>query len=163
MPKVDRPTVILWDLEGAALILDWPTGVIFTNQADGGSCMQPEVEGLLVPLNYDHPLDSPHLATDARLAALFDGGRIMGVDDKMAEAIDALLQENASTAFVRVDRERLRESMEAWVHVKVNSPPAHGLHGFTGHVGPGISGDQNSVLLLGFGHRRAVLTWRNSD
>ena len=45
-----RPVIQLRDLEGLALVVEYPSGVLYTNQAGGVFCNQPIVEGVLAPL-----------------------------------------------------------------------------------------------------------------
>ena len=49
--------VRLWTLPDVMLIVPGPSGVIYTNQVMGYACAQPEVEGFLVPLVPDYPID----------------------------------------------------------------------------------------------------------
>jgi hypothetical protein len=60
-----------------------------------------------------------------------------------AEQVDAVLKFYEATQMIRVDRDRLHESMEAWVHVRVEEHP--------------------NVNYRGFGPTSGVITWLNSD
>lgn len=66
------------------LLIEAPTGVVYSNQAGGHCCAQPEAEGYLVPLDYfdaeglllDHWTDRPVRVTAniaAHLASARDG------------------------------------------------------------------------------------------
>ena len=72
---------------------------------------------------------------------------MLGLDEMDAELIDGELREIAFGDCLRVDRARLRESHEAWVHVVLDGS------------------DEESSLFAGFGPypRRGVITWPNSD
>src|SRR5262249_23681700 len=69
MTTAVRPLVRLYDA-GIGIILEHPSGVIYSNQTMGNACNQPEVEGVFVPFD----------AEDAwqRLAAHFEGPKYRG-------------------------------------------------------------------------------------
>lgn len=72
------------------------------------------------------------------------GGAIHGIDADDADVIDAILARARGT-WSRVDRSKLRQSHEAWIHVL-------------------LTGDDQGLLEgLGPYPRPAVLTWPNSD
>ena len=76
-------------------------------------------------------------------------GATTGLTQQDADFIDALLRKPPSLAFVRVARERLLESHEAWVHVVVDR-------------------DTDDVELSIFAGldpfpTKALLTWTNTD
>jgi hypothetical protein len=133
------PSVNLWSLEEAALIVEWKTGVVFSNQTGGCACCQREMEGLLIPFNpCDRPVGAPTLRE--QLAFLINAQYLT---EELAGRIDALLEENYETRGVTVDRSRLRDSMEAWIHVDID--------------------DSLSGIFCGFGRCKGVITWPNSD
>jgi hypothetical protein len=75
----------------------------------------------------------------------FDSGwECLTVED--ADTIDRILA-LANFDFVKVDREQLRDSYEAWVHVRLTSPDP----------------ERHARLFLGISVDRGVLTWENSD
>ena len=45
-----RPIVNLYEFDGLELILEFPSGVLYSNQVAGYGCYQPEIEGIMVPL-----------------------------------------------------------------------------------------------------------------
>jgi len=45
--------VSLYDNSGTALVIPYTTGVTYSNQAGGHACLQPEIEGFLVPIAND--------------------------------------------------------------------------------------------------------------
>jgi hypothetical protein len=134
----------LWEAVGLWLIIEWPSGVAYTNQVGGRSCAQLTQEGLLVPLSSQIP--------DLREKALYEhftgpkwrGNCYNGIDDETAQFIEGLFVESDFKG-IEVDRARLHQSMEAWIFVRVNSP-------FLG-------------VIFGFPEEglRGVLTWENSD
>jgi hypothetical protein len=135
-----EPLVLLYDYDGLGLILAVPSGVRYRNQAAGYACWKFEIEGVLVPM----PLGEGRVPLHA-LEDHFDSGwEHLEVED--ADAIDRILAV-ANFDFVKVDRERLHESYEAWVHVRLTPPDP----------------DRHSELFLGLSVDRGVLTWENSD
>lgn len=133
--------VRLFDLRGVALIVERASGVVYSNQAGGTGCLQPEMEGSLVPVSGQHQEDDPD-AMEARLAAVFDNGGHF--DERMADQVDSVLASAGHTTGVTVDRTRLSDSMEAWIHVRLASK-----------VGDGT--------IEGLASTTGVLTWPNSD
>jgi hypothetical protein len=132
--------VLLYDCNGLGLILAVPSGVRYRNQAAGHACWKFEIEGVLVPI----PLGEDRIALRA-LEDHFDSGwESLDVDD--ADAIDGILAA-AAFDFVKVDRTRLHESYEAWVHVRLDPPDPV----------------RHTELFIGLSVDRAVLTWENSD
>ena len=134
------PVVFLYDYNGFGLILVVPSGVRYRNQAAGHACWKFEVEGVLVPM----PVGENRTALRA-LEDHFDSGwECLDMED--ADAIDEILA-GANFDFVKVDRERLHESYEAWVHVRLDPHDP----------------DRHRELFVGLSVDRAVLTWENSD
>lgn len=130
---------------GAGLLIPHPSGVVYQAQARGFSCEQVELEGVFVPFG-DPRLGPP-------LEAWFEGpkyqgsGARHGLDLEDADQIDRVLRAwHPERIAVTVDRARLRDSFEAWVHVVIH-------------------GDDEPYPFSGFGPypRTAVLTWTNSD
>ena len=135
-----EPVVLLYDYIGLGLILAFPSGVRYRNQAAGHACWKFEIEGVLVPL----PLGEEQIPLRT-LEDHFDSGwECLDVD--AADVIDHILAA-AGLDFVKVDRERLGESYEAWVHVRIND----------------LDPDRHPDLFRGLHPDRGVLTWPNSD
>jgi len=152
-----KPVVQLWESVGLGLIVEYPSGIIYSNQTGGTSCLHPEIEGAFVPLRNDTEYDEPKLLSPENdLFDYFEGpkhrgtGATSGLDSADADFIDCILQTCSLGGAVAVDRQRLRESHEAWVRVTVNREEEndHGLkifRGFDPYPRPGI------------------LTWSNTD
>ena len=150
-----KPKVLLYEHVGLGLIVASPSGVIYSNQAGGTACLQPELEGILIPLRNDCLLEGNQLLSPAiALEEYFTGekwrgtGAIHGINDEDADFIDGLLQAHRLTHCLKVDRTRLSESREAWIHVEVTSDEHTEIPLFSG---------------LGPYPRPGVLTWPNSD
>ncbi|MDZ4851658.1 MAG: DUF6210 family protein [Pirellulaceae bacterium] len=138
----DPTIVLLYELGGLALIVPSSTGVVYRQQSGGHSCFQTDAEGYLVPIAGDE-----HDAIE-RLYAHFTGPKwggwcSNGIDDITANEIDILLAEVAHREQITVDRSRLGDSWESWVHVKIE--------------GPLLSLVEKSQPIS------AILTWPNSD
>lgn len=113
-----RVRVRLWDHVGTGLVLEGPTGVVYTQQVGGVRCLHPQVEGLFVPLGNDLDENGCLLGPQERLDTLFSGHGAH-VDEALADRLDAVFREPRWGVELRVDRSRLAESWEAWVAVRV--------------------------------------------
>jgi hypothetical protein len=133
---------------GTGLILEHPTGITYVNQAGGNYCLQPSCEGIFVPWANDIEGDSPKLIS-AELALSDLPWEIASSKMTPADAdrVDAVLRAEPEFQGIRVDRDRLAESYEAWVHVVIE--PSHRLGDAVYGVAPFP--------------RTAVLVWTNSD
>lgn len=138
-------SIKLWNVPDVVMIVLETSGVVYENQVKGNCCMPETAEGILAPLSPDYPVDArgrPAVDTlEERLGRVLLG--LARLDAQAADAVDAILSEYRETAGIRVDRQRLGDSGEAWVHVEV--------------------APNEWLPLQGFGHCRAVLTWNNSD
>lgn len=145
--------VELWEHVGLGLILEWPSGVVISNQTGGTSCLSPELEGVFIPLRNDcTEKDRVMISPENELYAYFARGKwggsgaTGGIEADDAEFIETTI--GSLFPAIRVDRDRLAESHEAWIHVKV-------------------FGDEpcDPPLFSGFAPypRAGVLTWQNSD
>lgn len=148
----DQPTIELWRNIGLGLLIACPSGVRYTAQAGGNACRHPDIEGVYVPLSERWP--DPQ---EAALDALFTGPKWRGwcdngLDEASADVIDAILAMAPQTDYLRVDRTRLHESMEAWIHVHWSGPDPG--------AAPGLSGGYD---FHGFKSSSGVLVWENSD
>jgi len=128
------------------LLVEHASGVVYRNQVGGVICWQAEIEGVLAPINLGQDIVE----------------RIMGlpyppghhVTAEIADALDAALASDPGGRYLKVDRARLHESLEAWVFVVADTqedPPYHLL-------GPDYFG-----AVFDFGRVSGVLTWPNSD
>jgi len=120
------------------IILPRSTGVFFTNQVGGHACDHPELEGLFIPL--DDGLDRP---TRQVFEHHFQGSWAT-LTEEDAMVIDRALQKG-NLGFIRVERSKLFDSVEAWVHVILDFKSVSIFIGFDGKS------------------NRGILTWENSD
>lgn len=164
--------VDLTDVPWLGLIIEHKTGISYQNQVGGHACNQRALEGFYVPLEpafltEDTPdrFKSATFKREAYSGYALDYQRAMeiifgkygghcysGIDNETADAIDELLNLRRGSVgkFVKVDRDRLAESMEAWVWMAPVEPLLSSL------PGP-IFSAMSHVSLKG------VLTWANSD
>ena len=150
-----QPLIELWEGVGLGLIIEWPSGILYSNQTGGTACLHPEVEGVFIPLRNDCERDGDRLLSpENELLEYFEGpkhrgtGAIRGLDTDDAELITSVLAK-WQLHQLAVDRTRLGDSHEAWVYVVIEGELAGGdglpLRGFPAHPLKGI------------------LTWSNSD
>jgi hypothetical protein len=149
------PIVQLWQAVGLFLIIEYPSGIAYSNQTGGTSCSHPKVEGLLVPLRNDIATRCL-LSPENELYDYFEGpkycgtGAIGGLDAEDVSFIESVLEKYRLSSCISIDRSRLADSHEAWVYVKVE--------------GEERSEDALKVFAgLGPYPRSGVLTWTNTD
>lgn len=97
------------ELEGhrGAIIIPAQTGIVYTNQAGGYSCLHPEMEGYIISVKVDH----------AALWNFFvaEPGRYQGWCDDGITAKDA--EELEKCIPYKIDGARLTIAMEAWLPI----------------------------------------------
>ncbi len=169
-----KPLIQLYDAIGIGLIIKYPSGVRYSNQVGGVACLQWEAEGVYVPL-YNDIIPQEQMLRDHFTGHKWKGACFNGIDTETADYIDDILQANITTRFIRVDRNRLDESVEAWIHVLISAPPDKHIVNYDEDKGIGVSSDGDTmhdkdhampVLLypiFGFGESYGILTWTNSD
>lgn len=151
----EKPKVTLFEHAGLGLIIEYPSGVAYSNQTGGTSCSAPILEGVFVPLRNDYAMPSRELLSpEHALISYFDGpkwrgtGATQGIDADDADFIERVLSEHRLSHCITVDRTRLGDSHEAWIHVTVTAEEGTVASVFRGfHPYP----------------RRGVLTWSNTD
>ena len=105
--------------------------------------MQREVEGVLVPIDYDYLSTNYTESLECHLTRLFPEGNPGIITQETAELIQKILDASLFTRGIDIDQSRLAESVESWLYVRVSSDLNGTLHGFE--------------------EIEAVLTWQNSD
>lgn len=128
------------------LIMKHESGVVYRNQTCGVSCLMQQIEGVLAPVEM---LDQANVERIMNLPWV----PIRGISTELADALDHMLASISTTQFLTVDRDRLDDSTEAWVHVVAN----------TCEDRPWPRGDDYGGEVFDFGRCKAVLTWPNSD
>ena len=145
-----QPLVELWEGVGLGVIIEYPSGVLYSNQTGGTACRHPRVEGIFIPIRNDVALDGTLMSPEIELRQYFANGKyggsgaVGGIDTDDAEFIDTLLARRRLSDVLSVDVSRLCESEEAWVPVLIA---------------------KDDGVFSGFGPypRRGILTWSNSD
>jgi uncharacterized protein DUF6210 len=152
---LDKPVIRLYESWGLGVIVEHPSGVLYSNQVGGHSVLQPVVEGVFVPL-FDEIKGEDQ---ERQLQDFFTGEKWMGIcdrdiDGETADFIDTVLSQSIITDDIRVDRSKLAKSCEAWVYVAIGE-----------HIDPDLKESLRYQLssLIGFHGKSAILTWANSD
>ncbi|TGJ99007.1 hypothetical protein EHQ53_10495 [Leptospira langatensis] len=136
--------IFLWCIKSPVLLVPKATGVVYTNQTCGTACLQEEIEGFAIPISDEYSDIDYELSLDFRIRKLFPDGNPGNIDFRLAEAIQSILDSYNESKWVRIDFEKLSESHEAWLKVKLYSGNDY------------IPSD----LIDG---QEAILTWQNSD
>jgi hypothetical protein len=141
---MDKPLLELSEYSGIGLIIEYSSGVRYTNQTGGYACLHPEVEGVFVPLTH------PQFSQQEELERFFTGPKWGGhcyasIDEETADFLDSVFSGNFRTQALKVNRAKLAESHEAWIHVTV-SPDG-----------------EASEMWSGFCNALGIVTWENSD
>lgn len=145
------------------------SGVVYTNQTGGYSCMQPWEEGILSIIGEDNGMSENVLTKLAKYTL-----NTTCINEEDADFIDDILRNDYSTFFLTVDRSKLRNSMEAWIYVTINEQPEVPIdaYEFTGIGKKEIQMYEKRYHRIerplqypfyGFGEAKGVLTWFNSD
>jgi hypothetical protein len=157
--EIDKPLVLLHGAEGLGVILLWPSGVVYGTQAGGEDNRIPSEEGVYVPLERFAPAEPGkynYVPLADQLRAHFVRSNSLsysGIDNDDADAIDAILKNNYTSSFLKVDRKRLDISMNGWVYADVGKHPDR-------HPSSGTTHDEQwNYWLYGFGAVSGVLTW----
>jgi hypothetical protein len=156
LSQIEKPIIQLYDAAGLGVIVLFPSGVIYTNQTGGYSCLHPTEEGVYLPLVSDS-FNHESALLDYFYKGKWRGACADGIDIEDADFIDQLLGKTDNTKFVSVNRQRLADSHEAWVYVNLAATPSRFPEL------PATYSSEMSFLLYGFGAREGVLTWCNSD
>ncbi len=149
--------VLLWEHAGTGLIVPRRTGVVYANQVAGHSCFEMRCEGFFVPIANDVGLEPDHQLRSPENELFHYFQRHPSWDNFTSKHADAV--EHAFKGFslwqgLTVDRLRLNECYEAWVHVNVT---------FETDVYE-KSVNRPCLMVTGLGASfSAILTWTNTD
>jgi len=136
--------ILLYDLTQPALIIPRKTGITYSNQVDGTSCKHRELEGFLIPIDYDYRLENGKESLSYALCSLFTEDSASSITKETAEKIQNILNlKSGISNDIEVNWNKLDASCEAWLHVKI-----------TGDLF-GLFKEKHEI--------EAVLTWPNSD
>jgi hypothetical protein len=140
---VDGQTwVSLREINSIGVIIFYPSGVFYTNKTGGYACDGPGAEGIFVPLlSEENGLGQSAQNMIDNHFDKYGGWTKGGIDEETANFLDQKFFPHFHTTIgLKIDRQRLKESHEAWVYLEPSD--------FTSFH-PKMSG--------------AVLTWINSD
>lgn len=143
--EIAMPVIDL-EVDSLGVIVIRPSGVQYANQAGGVACLHPHEEGVYAPLPVPegtYVMIVRHFTAKTKKKE----GHLEGITEETADFLDSLFAEEPSLAFLKVDRSRLKSSLEAWVYVDLSEP----------------EGEPELNTIAGFGTCRGVLTWPNSD
>lgn len=146
------PSVDLCTSDALYLIVKSPTGVHYTNQTGGVLCNHPSVEGFLIPClglsSADHTLLLEELLNHfTKLPYAGWGCHGTGLQESSAAWLDSKLATIRDWPPIRVDRTKLRQCDEAWIHI-VGTVPDKPDDVLSTDLGP---------------HFEGIVTWPNSD
>ena len=125
--------ILLYSLVQPALIIPMHTGIFYQNQTAGGCCNQRSQEGILIPV-------SGYYVTDEIKKICLNHDIL---NNNEADAIEAIWKEAYLHVNIKINRNMLHDSEEAWLNVIVNPADLYIEHG-------SYNGE-------------AILTWDNSD
>jgi hypothetical protein len=133
----DGKTVCLYDLLGLGLVLkDDLSDITYFNQTAGHVCLQMFAKGTFVFV-----LDDTKSLCNT-IAAYMINKEGLSLED--ADFLDNAFSRSYGAKHLSVDRTKLRQSMEAWVHVTIDN-------------------SINNEVYTGFTVTEGILTWPNSD
>lgn len=144
------PMIQLEDESG--LILLYGSGVSYTHQSGGYACRHPIAEGVFSPIPLG--VDASLLAFVEDISEVFTGEKWAGwccdqIDTETADQVDVLFEQVVGCRAMRVNRQRMQESYEAWVYLT---------------IGQCQRTDCPCCTFSGFpDEQEAILIWPNSD
>jgi hypothetical protein len=138
-----NPLIRLYDLTSWGVVISFPSGVLYSNQTGGYACLQPEEEGVFVPLSNEIFGQMEMLVE--YFSKKLKGACASGISIETADYLDHVLSLNPATRFLKIDRRRLSDSHEAWIYIDI------------------FLSNETSEIISGFQGYKGVLTWPNSD
>jgi hypothetical protein len=126
------------------LVVAGSTGVVYRNVVGGAARYVESLEGILAPVLFD---DEPN----SRVRGL-EYGEGRGISSAHRRDLDAIFASLPSSQFLSVDADRLQDSCEAWIWVRVDTPVATALDSSSKYLGS----------IYGLGPTTGVLTWRRT-
>lgn len=165
----DKKVINLWGLTQLGLVISFKSGVVYTNQTGGYSCMYPTEEGIFAVIGDDEGISNSVLELISKYTL-----NMTILSEENADCIDSILRKDCSTFFLSVDRSKLDKSMEAWIYVDIDEQPPVTIDSYrlmntfnaeNEWVKCKYSQLKNggAFPFYGFGKSKGVLTWYNSD
>jgi len=97
-----------------ALVIEAPTGVQFSFQVGGSIHWRKSIEGVLYPVAATGFAAADTLGQKLHSIAF----ELVSLSDREADRIDALFSRDAAIE-LRVDRDKLSDSCDSWIHMKL--------------------------------------------
>ena len=145
----DKVIVNLWELNSVGVIIPYSSNILYSNQVGGHANYHPQLEGVFVPLSSGE--DGPCPLSE-ELYYYFTGDKWKGwcsekIDVETADAMEELFSKYRlfKDYKMKVDREKMDSSVEAWVHVTFDFP------------------ESQYPMISGINQTTGILTWPNSD
>jgi hypothetical protein len=110
---------LVWQLDRVGLILSHPSGVTYSNQTGGYACYHPEMEGVFVPLGEQAIIQQERLE-EYFIGPKWQGACYNGIDEETVDFVDCVLAASPLTRRLKVNRDKLAESHEAWIYVIIS-------------------------------------------
>ena len=157
-------TVSLYHLRQLGLIILEPSGILYYNQVGGTLCYQEYAEGILT-----FPYDPDGKLKEFLAECMLDISSSNPITAKDADYIDALFENSCGAVPLKVNRDKLNQSYEAWLHVSIDYSEKYWNRMHTGFSRvEGILTWENSEkfwnrLNTGSSRVEGILTWDNSD
>lgn len=143
---MDKPIINLWRFDGIGLIIAHQSGVSYSNETGGYDSLFPEYEGVFVPLK-DPLMNQQEMLERYFIDAKRKERFCKNIDEETADFIDRVLALSYLSKRLKVNREKLADSHEAWIHVVI------------------LADERDEYLqeFCRFPSSYGVLTWENSD
>ena len=151
-----KPKIEIWDSVGLGIIIKYPSGVLVSNQTGGTACFHPSLEGVYLPIHNDYHTDSQKfISPENEFSRCFTdqkyngSGAQNGIDEEDLIRLERLLKKFSLDGFIKINKNKLQESHEAWIHILINEEKQQPF----------------TKLVKGFEPypREGILTWANSD
>jgi len=104
---------IFWGVGENVVIINHPTGIIYYGQVGGMACAHPEIEGFILPLNWQNWSVLENLSCPEAC---------MGceIDEKLYEKLlSAWPSQDRELYKVILDKERISEGTECWFPIRI--------------------------------------------
>ncbi len=147
-----KKEVCLWNLEQLALIILCKSGVEYYNQVGGHFCLHKSDEGIFTLV-----CDDLKYILDELSSYMTNKYKLTNED---ADFIDNIFFKNGA-GYIKFDRSRLEDSMEAWVYVDLLDE--HRREEYLQNRNDNDLQYRSSFNFWGFDETKGVLTWSNSD
>ncbi len=133
--------------------MEYPSGVLISNQTGGTACLHPTMEGIYLPLHNDYTASptptflSPDIDLNLYFTQHYNGtGATNGINEADIKAITKILTQYHLDKMLVINAEKAHLSHEAWIHILI----------YESTKNPVFKGFEPYP-------RKGILTWSNSD